>query len=39
MPKRPAITSISSVSLGSVEAGVFYEILSAIGQHNTNPTL
>jgi Patatin-like phospholipase len=35
MPKRLAITISGAVSLGSFEAGVLYEIISAIGQHNT----
>ncbi|PYL08588.1 MAG: hypothetical protein DME34_04415 [Verrucomicrobia bacterium] len=34
MPKRLAITIAGAVSLGSYEAGVLYEIVEAIGQHN-----
>jgi hypothetical protein len=34
MPKRLAITIAGAVSLGSYEAGVLYEIIEAIGQHN-----
>jgi predicted acylesterase/phospholipase RssA len=37
MPKRLAITIAGAVSLGSYEAGVLYEVLDAIGQHNNNP--
>src|ERR1041384_2992655 len=37
MPKRLAITISGAVSLGSYEAGVLYEIIHAIGQHNTDP--
>lgn len=33
-PKRLAITIASAVSLGSYEAGVLWEVLSAIQQHN-----
>ena len=34
MPKRLAITIAGAVSLGSYEAGVLYEVLDAIHQHN-----
>lgn len=34
MPKRLAITISGAVSLGSYEAGVLYEVIRAIGQHN-----
>ena len=34
MPKRLAITISGAVSLGSYEAGVLYEVIEAIGQHN-----
>jgi hypothetical protein len=37
VPKRLAITVSGAVSLGSYEAGVLYEVLYAIGQHNQNP--
>ncbi len=37
MAKRLAITVSGAVSLGSFEAGVLFEIISAIGQHNANP--
>ncbi|HZQ47360.1 MAG TPA: patatin-like phospholipase family protein, partial [Verrucomicrobiae bacterium] len=37
MSKRLAITISGAVSLGSYEAGVLYEIVHAIGQHNTDP--
>jgi predicted acylesterase/phospholipase RssA len=37
MPKRLAITIAGAVSLGSYEAGVLYEVLDAIQQHNTVP--
>ena len=37
MPKRLAITVAGAVSLGSYEAGVLYEVLDAIHQHNTVP--
>lgn len=37
MPKKLAITVSGAVSLGSYEAGVLYEVISAIGQHNANP--
>ncbi|HEX4751221.1 MAG TPA: patatin-like phospholipase family protein [Bryobacteraceae bacterium] len=37
MPKQLAITVSGAVSLGSYEAGVLYEVLYAIGQHNHNP--
>ena len=37
MPKRLAITIAGAVSLGSYEAGVLYEVLDAIHQHNTTP--
>lgn len=36
MPKRLAITVAGAVSLGSFEAGVLFEVLSAIKQHNQN---
>jgi Patatin-like phospholipase len=34
MPRRLAITIAGAVSLGSYEAGVLYEVLEAITQHN-----
>jgi hypothetical protein len=34
MPKRLAITIAGAVSLGSYEAGVLYEVLEALRQHN-----
>ena len=37
MTKRLAITISGAVSLGSYEAGVLYEIITAIGEHNTDP--
>jgi hypothetical protein len=37
MKKRLAITVAGAVSLGSYEAGVLYEVLDALHQHNTNP--
>ena len=37
MSKRLAITISGAVSLGSYEAGVLYEIIHAIGQHNQDP--
>ena len=37
MPKRLAMTIAGAVSLGSYEAGVLYEIIHAIGQHNQDP--
>ena len=37
MPKRLAITIAGAVSLGSYEAGVLYEVLDAIDQHNSHP--
>ncbi|MGB9363473.1 MAG: hypothetical protein WCA99_17850, partial [Candidatus Sulfotelmatobacter sp.] len=37
MPKKLAITIAGAVSLGSYEAGVLYEVLDAIQQHNSNP--
>ncbi len=37
MSKRLAVTVSGAVSLGSYEAGVLYEVLYAIGQHNQNP--
>ncbi len=37
MAKRLAITVSGAVSLGSYEAGVLYEIVHAIGQHNVDP--
>jgi Patatin-like phospholipase len=36
MPKKLAMTMAGAVSLGSYEAGVLYEVLDAIQQHNTN---
>jgi Patatin-like phospholipase len=39
MPKRLAITIAGAVSLGSYEAGVLYEVISAIGQHNRHPDI
>ncbi|QHN03167.1 patatin-like phospholipase family protein [Granulicella sp. WH15] len=36
MPKRLAITIAGAVSLGSYEAGVLYEVLDAVHQHNNN---
>jgi hypothetical protein len=36
-PKRLAITISGAVSLGSYEAGVLYEVVNAIGQHNSQP--
>jgi len=36
MPKNLAITIAGAVSLGSYEAGVLFEVLDAIRQHNTN---
>lgn len=37
MPKKLAITIAGAVSLGSYEAGVLYEVLDAIHQHNNDP--
>lgn len=37
MARRLAITVSGAVSLGSYEAGVLYEVLYAVGQHNQNP--
>ena len=37
MSKRLAITIAGAVSLGSYEAGVLYEVLDAIRQHNSDP--
>ena len=37
MKKKLAITISGAVSLGSYEAGVLYEVVRAIGQHNQNP--
>ncbi len=37
MPKRLAITVSGAVSLGSYEAGVLYEIIEALRQHNLDP--
>ena len=37
MQKRLAITISGAVSLGSYEAGVLYEVIHAIGQHNQDP--
>jgi len=36
MPKKLAITIAGAVSLGSYEAGVLYEVLDAIHQHNND---
>jgi hypothetical protein len=36
-PKRLAITISGAVSLGSFEAGVLYELINAIGEHNRQP--
>jgi predicted acylesterase/phospholipase RssA len=36
MPKKLAITISGAVSLGSYEAGVLYEVIRAIGLHNSN---
>lgn len=38
MPTRLAVTFSGAVSLGSYEAGVLYEVLDAIGQHNLSAT-
>jgi len=35
MAKKLALTIAGAVSLGSYEAGVMYEVLDALGQHNT----
>lgn len=37
MPQKLAIAISGAVSLGSYEAGVMYEIIEAIAQHNTHP--
>ena len=37
MPKKLAITIAGAVSLGSYESGVLYEVIHAIGQHNSDP--
>src|SRR5437764_1414645 len=37
MSKNLAITIAGAVSLGSYEAGVLFEVLDAIRQHNTHP--
>jgi predicted acylesterase/phospholipase RssA len=37
MPNKLAITISGAVSLGSYEAGVLYEVIRAIGQHNQHP--
>lgn len=37
MSKRLAITISGAVSLGSYEAGVLYEVLDALAQHNSDP--
>lgn len=37
MPKKLAIAIAGAVSLGSYEAGVLFEVLDAIRQHNRNP--
>jgi predicted acylesterase/phospholipase RssA len=37
MPKYIAITVAGAVSLGCYEAGVLYEMLEAIAQHNNDP--
>jgi hypothetical protein len=36
-PKRLAIAISGAVSLGSYEAGVLYEVVRAIGEHNQHP--
>jgi predicted acylesterase/phospholipase RssA len=36
-PKRLAIAISGAVSLGSYEAGVLYEVIRAIGEHNQHP--
>ncbi|XXX72467.1 patatin-like phospholipase family protein [Sorangium sp. So ce134] len=36
-PKRLSITISGAVSLGAYEAGVLYEVIKAIGEHNENP--
>jgi Patatin-like phospholipase len=37
MPKKLAVTVAGAVSLGCYEAGVLYEVLDAIRQHNSDP--
>ena len=37
MSKKLAITISGAVSLGSYEAGVLYEVLDAVCQHNNDP--
>lgn len=37
MPQKLAIAISGAVSLGSYEAGVMYEIIEAIAQHNSHP--
>ncbi len=37
MSKKLAITVAGAVSLGSYEAGVLYEVITAIGRHNDHP--
>lgn len=37
MAKRLAVTVAGAVSLGSFEAGVMYEVINAIKQHNQDP--
>jgi len=37
MPKKLAVTIAGAVSLGSYEAGVLWEVLDAIRQHNQHP--
>jgi hypothetical protein len=37
MQKRLAVTIAGAVSLGSYEAGVLYEVIDAITQHNSDP--
>ena len=37
MSKKLAITVAGAVSLGSYEAGVLYEVVTAIGAHNDHP--
>ena len=37
MSKKLAITVAGAVSLGSYEAGVLYEVVTAIGEHNDHP--
>jgi hypothetical protein len=37
MPYKLAITVAGAVSLGAYEAGVLYEVIDAISQHNQHP--